>query len=89
MKAESRLTPHHSSKNPASDSAMPKTSAARGVMRPAGSGRRSVRRMCRSASRSYHWFSVAVPEASSPVPISVCSSAGHWILANQGAGRPK
>ena len=73
MAAERRLTPSHNSTNPATDSAAPKASAPLAESRPEGSGRPEVRRMWRSASRSYHWFRAAVPEAMSPVPTMVCS----------------
>ena len=74
MAAESRFTPSHSSTKPATESAAPNASAPPGEMRPAGSGRCAVRRMWRSASRSYHWFNAAVPEAISPVPSVVWNS---------------
>ena len=76
----SRLTPSHKSKNPATESAAPKTSALVAVILPEGSGRIAVRRILRSASRSYHWLSAAVPEASSPVPIIVWSSESSGTL---------
>ena len=37
-------------------------------MRPAGSGRRAVRRIRASSSRSTYWLSTADPAATSPVP---------------------
>ena len=42
-------------------------SAARGEMRPAGTGRVAVRAICASMSRSYQWLTApAPPEASEP-----------------------
>ncbi len=47
---------------------MPNQKALTGAILPEGSGRPSVRRILRSASRSNHWLRAAVPEAIRPVP---------------------
>ncbi len=51
-----------------------KSSASRGAMRPAGSGRRRVRRILASCSRSTYWFSAFVPAATSAVPTSMLTN---------------
>ena len=91
---DSRFTPSHNSRNPATESATPKASARGASSLPEGSGRCAVRRILLSATRSYHWLSAAVPEASRPVPTMVWSSESRgmlWRNAHQLAapGSPK
>jgi hypothetical protein len=58
-------------------STTPKTSAPRGLISPIGSGRRSVRCMSRSMSRSYQQLKTLAAPAASVPPTSVAISSRH------------
>ena len=80
--AESRLTVSAIQANEATDSATPKISAFRGDTVWRTSGRRRVRRMMSSMSRSTYWLMAFAPPAASVPPKTVAS-------ISQGEGMPR
>src|SRR3954452_8576570 len=66
--AASKFTVNDSSRNDATCSDTPNAKAARGEMRPAGTGREAVRVIKASMSRSAQWFTAPAPPADNAPP---------------------
>ena len=69
--ALSRFTPAPRSSSPTADIAVANTSASPGWSRPSGTGRRRVRFIRLSGSRSITWLNADAPQATSAVPASI------------------
>ncbi len=80
---------HHSQVKPAIPSARPKRTAAAGSIRAVGTGRRLVRRIFSSMSRSATWLRTFAPAADKVPPINVATTShepGHSPAATTIAG---
>src|SRR5215510_15487623 len=87
--ADSRFTVDHSSANASASSTSPNTSAPSGFTSPWGSGRRAVRRITWSRSRSIQQLMVLAPPAAKAPPTSTSitsSTGGKWPWARIIAG---